>query len=327
MKHIYTLLIITITIFASGNLRAKEWDPTKTPIEIVVPYAPGGGSNRTARLVGDIFTEHGWKNIVVNKPGNNSVIGSNYAAKAKPDGYTLFMGGDGTMDANLAFKNTIEGIEYNEHSFVPIIPLGQNGFFLIAPITSPVKSYDEFRTYVRRNPNKFNLGFWNIQEGNAFLVWAKLDGLPSPTIINYKGSAPARMDILSGNLDFAIDTLPTTAQLFQTGKLRILAALTNEGVVEMKDLDPTIKITNLAKKYPELNVNVWRGLYAPAGTDPTIIKEINQVINQGLKSKQFSERVPQRDRFGMGGSPEQLYKIQSNILNRYRNMSNYIESQ
>jgi tripartite-type tricarboxylate transporter receptor subunit TctC len=326
MKKISAVLITLSMLFSTSNLFAKDWDPTKKPIEIIVPYAPGGGSDRTARLVGDIFTQHGWKNIVVNRPGNNSVLGTNYAAKATPNGYTLFMGGDGTMDANLAFKNKVEGIEYNEDSFTPIIPLGQNGFFLIAPINSPVNSYDEFRNYVRRNPNKFNLGFWNTLEATAFLAWAKLDGLPSPTIINYKGSAPARMDILSGNLDFAMDTLPTTAQLFQAGKLKILAAVTNEGIVEMKALDPAVKITNLAEKYPELNVYAWRGLYAPAGTNPAIIKEINQVINQGLKTKEIGDRLPPRDRFGMGGTPEQLHRIQFNILARYKNMTKYIDS-
>jgi tripartite-type tricarboxylate transporter receptor subunit TctC len=325
MKNIYKFLVIAITILASHTLFAKDWDPTKTPIEIIVPYAPGGGSDRTARLIGDIFTEHGWKNIVVNKPGNSSVIGTNHAAKANHDGYTLFMGGDGTLDANLAFKNSLEGIEYNENSFAPIILMGHNAFFLVAPANSPVNTYEEFRTYVRRNPNKFNLGFWNILEANTFIVWAKLDGLPSPTIINYKGSAPARMDILSGNLDFSIDSLPTTAQLFQTGKLKILATFTNEGIIEMNALDPAVKIPNLSKKYPELNVNVWRGLYAPAGTDPAVIKEINRVINHGLTLKQFSDRVAQSDKYGMGGTPEQLHKKQSDILNRYRNMSKYLE--
>jgi len=312
-------------IFSVGHAWATDWDPTKKTIEIIVPYAPGGGSDRTARLIGDIFSEHGWKNIVINKPGNSSIIGTNQAAKAKPDGYTLFMGGDGTMDANLVFKNGLEGIEYNEHSFAPIIPMGQNAFVLIAPVNSPVNSYEEFRTYVRRNPNKFNLGFWNIQEANAFLVWARLDGLPRPTIINYKGSAPARVDILGGNLDFAIDSVPTTAQLYQTGRLKILAAFTDEGLLEMKAVDSSIQIPSLAWKYPELNVHIWRGLYAPAGTDPAVIKEINRVVNQGLKLKQFIERVAPGDRYGMGGTPEQLHKIQSGILNRYRNMSKYLE--
>jgi tripartite-type tricarboxylate transporter receptor subunit TctC len=329
MQKMYIVLAAGIMFFL-GNpsiaKAAKEWDPTKHTIEIIVPYGPGGGTDRTARIVNDIFTMYGWKSIVINKPGNNSIIGTNYAAEAKPDGYTLFMGGDGTLDANFVFKNTTEGINYTENSFTPIVPLGKNGLILIAPKSSPVNTYDEFRTYVRRNPNRFNVGFWNFNQASTFLMWARLDGLPLPQIIVYKSSSAARADIVGGNLDFAFDSVPNTAQLYQSDKLKILVALTNEGVTEVKALNSKANIPDLSQKYPELNVYVWRGLYAPTGTSPAIVKEINQVINQGLKNKTIISRLASVDQYGVGGSSEQLHKTQSNVLNRYRNISKFIES-
>jgi tripartite-type tricarboxylate transporter receptor subunit TctC len=324
-KIILAFTVGVISLFAS-NLAAKDWDPVKNTIEIVVPYGPGGGTDRTARIVSDIFSVHGWKSVVVNKPGNNSIIGTNYAADAKPDGYTLFMGGDGTLDANFVFKNSAVGITYTENSFTPIIPLGKNGLILIAPKSSPVNTYEEFRTYVRRNPNRFNVGFWNLNQASTFLMWARLDGLPLPEIIVYKSSAAARADIVGGNLDFAFDSVPNTAQLYQTDKLKILAALTNDGVAEVRALNPGAVVPDLSQKYPELNVYVWRGLYAPTGTSSAIVKEINQVINQGFKKKEFIERLSSVDRFGVGGSSEQLQKTQFDVLNRFRNISKFVET-
>jgi tripartite-type tricarboxylate transporter receptor subunit TctC len=326
MKTLRAMLALIFMFVLAGPVLAIEWDPSKKVIEIVVPYGPGGGSDRTARLVSDIFTSHGWKSAVINRPGNNSIIGANVAAEARPDGYTLFMGGDGTLDANFAFKNQTEGMKYSENSFAPIVPMGKNGIILITAKTSPVNTYEEFRTYVRRNPNRFNVGFWNVNQANVFLAWARLDGLPLPQIIYYKSSALARMDILSGNLDFAFDTVPSTAQLYQADKIKILAALTNAGVNEVKAINSGASIPNLSQKYPDLNVHVWRGLYAPAGTNPAIIKQINQTINHGLKSKEFSARLASVDQFGVGGTAEQLQHTQQDVTNRYRNVARVIES-
>lgn len=328
MKKIYGSIIVCIMAFFASNLSAAEWDPTKKPIEIVVPYGPGGGTDRVARIVQETFTINGWRSVVVNKPGAGGIIGANYAAEAAPDGYTLFMGGDGTLDGNLVFNNTSGNLmKYNERSFVPIVSLGRNGWILIAPANSPVNSYEEFRTYVRRNPNKFNVGFWNANQANAFLAWARLDGLPLPQIVIYKSSSAARTDIMGGNLNFAFDSVPSTAQSYQAGKLKILAGLTVESITEVKELDPSLNIPNLSKKHPELaHVGTWRGLYAPAGTNPAIVKEINQVINQGLNDKTIKDKIASIDRQGVGGSPEKLNQTQLDILNRYRGISKFIES-
>lgn len=326
MKIVRAMLALIFMSVSIGSTLASDWDPTKKTIEIVVPYAPGGGSDRTARLVSDIFTAHGWKSVVINRPGNNSIIGANSAAEARPDGYTLFMGGDGTLDANFAFRNQTEGMKYSENSFAPIVPMGKNGIILITAKGSPVNTYEEFRTYVRRNPNRFNVGFWNVNQANVFMAWARLEGLPLPQIIYYKSSALARADILGGNLDFSFDTVPSTAQLYQSDKIKILAALTKDGVNEVKAINPNASIPDLSQKHPDLNVHVWRGLYAPAGTNPAIIKQINQVVNHGLKSKEFSARLASVDQFGVGGTAEQLQRTQQDVTSRYRNVGRIIES-
>jgi tripartite-type tricarboxylate transporter receptor subunit TctC len=326
MKTLRAILALIFMSGCVGLVSAAEWDPTKKSIEIIVPYAPGGGSDRTARLVSDIFTAHGWKSVVINRPGNNSIIGANLAAETRPDGYTLFMGGDGTLDANFAFRNQTEGMKYTENSFVPIVPMGKNGLILITAKSSPVNTYEEFRTYVRRNPNRFNVGFWNVNQANVFLAWARLEGLPLPQIIYYKSSALARADVLGGNLDFAFDTVPSTAQLYKADKIKILVAMTNDGVTEVRAIDSAADIPDLSRKHPDLNVHVWRGLYAPAGTNPAVIKQINQVVNHGLKSKEFSARLASVDQYGVGGTPEQLQRTQQDVTNRYKNIGRVIES-
>jgi hypothetical protein len=319
------MAILMVLFFANSSALANNWDPTKKTIEIVVPYPPGGTADKVGRQLTEIFTVHGWKSIVLNKPGADTVIGANYVAVAKPDGYTLYLGGNGFIDANIAFDKKAPGIEYTENSFAPIVFLGHNTLFLIAPANSPVNSYEEFRTYVRRNPNKFNLGFWNSYTANIFHGWARLDGLPSPSIINYRGSAPLMLDIMGGNLNFAFDAVTNIKQPYQSGKIKILAALTKDGITDMKSIDPALKIPNLSQQYLDLNLNIWYGLYAPAGTDPTIIKEINQLINLSLKDKKFIDSFSAMDISGQGGSPQDLKRVQAGVLNQLRNVAKNIE--
>ena len=320
----FNKIIVTIAL-ATLSLTAVAWEPSKKTIEIVVPYPPGGTADKVARSISEMFSNQGWKNAVINKPGADTVIGANYAAAAAPDGYTLYVGGNGFLDANIAFKNKAPGIEYTEESFVPIVPLGYNTLFLIAPADSPVNTYEEFKTYVRQNPTKFNLGFWNSYTANLFYGWAKFEKLPAPTIINYKGSAPLMLDTMGGNLNFAFDAITNIKQPYQTGKIKILAALTREGLVDMQRMNHRVQIPNLSQNQPDLRLNIWYGLYAPKGTPGEITNLINQVVNQQLKDPYYIKKYSSMDISGMGGTPVELQKVQSGTLKLLRNVSKQVE--
>jgi len=313
------LMLITLPAFSA------DFDPTKHNIEIICAYPPGGTSDKVARIINEIFIEHGWKSTVLNKPGADTVIAANYVASAEPDGYTLFMGGTGFLDANVAFKDKAPGIKYTGSNFIPIIPLGVSATVLAVPASSPINSYADLKAYVKKNPKKFNVGYWNRYTANVFKLWAKLEKLPEPTIINYKGSAPQMTDLMGGQLDFGFDSYAAIKGPWEAGKIKIIATLTKEGEVLVHQASPKANIVNLSKAHPELDLNIWYGLYAPAGTDRVIVAEINALINHELKNPQYATSFTKSEITKVGGTPDQLVAVQTKSLNILTNVSKNIE--
>lgn len=319
MKKLFALfcgLVLAISAFAN-----PAFDPTTRPIEIVVPYPPGGATDKWGRVISEIFTANGWKNVVINKPGADTVIGSNYVAQAKSDGHTIYIGGNGFLDANLAFKNKPVGIEYTENSFTEIVPLGAGTAVLAVNKDVPVNSYDEFKKYVKSNPDKFNLGFWNSYTANIFYEWARREGLPKPNIVLYKGSAPQVADILGGHIPFVFDTYTAMAPHYESGKVKILAVLDQRGVNIVKKPG----IVSIGKRIPEVDVSIWYGLYAPAGTPRDVVARMNAVVNEALKNPKYTADIEMLHIANFGGSPEDQKQVQVKTLSIMRNVAKSIE--
>lgn len=304
---------------------AQEFNPTNKPIEIVVPYPPGGATDKWGRVIDEIFRSQGWQSVVINKPGADTVIGSNYVAAARPDGHTLYIGGNGFIDANIAFKQKAPGIEYNENSFAPIIPLGAGTAVLAVNKNIPVNDYEEFKRYVKKNPEKFNLGFWNTYTGNVFYAWAKIEGLPRPNIIFYKGSAPQVADIIGGHIPFAFDTYTAIAPHYQSGNVKIIAVLDRRGVAIIKKDVPDAKVVSIAARIPAVDVPIWYGLYAPQGTPKEVIDRINTVINTALRDPKYTRAIEMLHIANFGGTPDNQRQVQMSVLNIMRNVSRSID--
>lgn len=301
------LLFVLLSITSALGM-AEPWSPGNRPIEIVVPYPPGGATDRLARIVDQIFQEHGWKSIVINKPGADGVIGGNFAAKAKPDGYTVFMSGTGLLDANIAFR--APSLEYNERSFVPIVPMANVSYVLAVKKGMPIDSYEKFKFYVKANPNRFNVAFWNANTANVFYEWAKAEGLPRPNIILYKGSGPQIIDLLGGHVDFAWDTWIAAAPHFNSDKINIIAALDNQGAEVVKKIKPGSEVVSIAQRHPELGIGVWYGLWAPAGTPKAVVDEMNRVINRALKDPKHQATIEGLNVKRYGGTADSLGRLQ-----------------
>lgn len=306
------LTIIVGLFLAVSFAQANEFDPTKRPIEIVVPYPPGGATDKLARIVDQMFQERGWKSYVTNKPGADGVIGGNYAAAAKPDGHTVFMSGTGLLDANIAFRAA--SINYNERSFVPIVPVANVSYALVIKKGMPIDSYEKFKFYVRANPNKFNVAFWNANTANVFYEWAKAEGLPRPNIILYKGSGPQIIDLLGGHIDFAFDTWVAVAPHFDADKVNIIATMDEQGADVVRKIKPDSNVVSIAKTHPELGIGVWYGLWAPAGTPKSVVDEMNAVVNQAFRDAKFQKLIDSVHVKKYGGTSEQLGRLQSNNL-------------
>jgi tripartite-type tricarboxylate transporter receptor subunit TctC len=317
--------IVGLLAVLSLTATAQSFSPTTKTIEIVVPYPPGGATDKWGRVLDEIFQAQGWKSAVLNKPGADTVIGSNYVATARPDGHTIYVGGNGFLDANIAFKQRAPGIEYTENSFEPILPLGAGTAVLAVGKNVPVNTYEEFKQYVKKNPEKFNLGFWNTYTGNIFYEWAKKEGLPRPNIIFYKGSAPQVADILGGHIPFVFDTYTAISPHYRAGNVKIIAALDRRGVAIVKKDVPQAQLVSIASRVPGVDVPIWYGLYAPAGTPREVVTQINAVINHALQDSKYTQNIESLHIANFGGTPEDQRRVQTNVLTIMRNVAKSIE--
>jgi tripartite-type tricarboxylate transporter receptor subunit TctC len=306
MKYFIQSLILSLSLLA-GTVIAN----TK-PTEIIVPFATGGTGSNIAQLIADILTEKGQPTIVVNKPGADAVIGANYAAKAAPDGKTLFFGAGSSLAANIAFN--AQGMEYNEKSFTPIVPLGTLGWVIYIPPNLPIKNLDQLKFYIKANPEKFNIGFWNNNYAKLLLAWAEAEGLPRPQIVNYKGGAPLMTDVMGGHVLMGVDNWFIVSQNYAAGKLNVIASFDNKIVKDIQSVKNNKDVVSITDRFPQFNFTVWYGLYAPTGTSKSVIDTINQTVNSALKEPKYAERAQAFKLNNFGGDIKLLHEWQQRDL-------------
>jgi tripartite-type tricarboxylate transporter receptor subunit TctC len=306
MKYLIQSFILSVALL-SGQATAQN----KT-IEIVVPATPGGTGSNIAQLIADILTDKGQPAIVVNKPGADSVIGVNYAAKAKPDGKTLLLGAGSALAANIVFGAT--GMEYDENSFTPIVPLGTLGWVIYTPPNLPIKNIDQLKFYIKANPEKFNIGFWNNNYAKLLLAWAQEEGLPRPQIISYKGGSPLMTDVMGGHVLMGVDNWFFVSQNYAAGKLNVIASFDDKIVKDIQGVRNNKDVVSITDRFPQFNFTVWYGLYAPAGTPKSVIDSINQTVNSALKEPKFAERARAFKLHNFGGDVKNLNAWQQRDL-------------
>jgi tripartite-type tricarboxylate transporter receptor subunit TctC len=231
----------------------------------------------------------------------------------------------GFLDANISFKERPVGIKYTETSFTDIVPIGSGTLVLAVANHVPVNNYDEFKAYVRKNPEQFNIGFFNSYIANLFYIWAKRENLPQPKIVMYKGSTPLNQDLIGGHVPFAFDTYNTIAPFHQDKKVKVIAVLDVPGAKIYQKANPSEKITVIAQRIPEVNMSIYYGVSGPAGMSKEAVNEINRVINQGLKNPKYSK--PMLDMYigVQGGTPADLKKAHTNLKQLFRNAAKELD--
>jgi len=310
-------IFFIIFLGAASLVSAQTFTPTRS-IEIIVPQGPGGNASNQAQVVSQLLTKQGWTSMVINKPGADQAIGANYAAKAKPDGHTLLLGSTGSVASNVAFKAAT--VEYNENSFVPVIKTNQLGVVIAVPYNSPIKNYEQFKFYIKNNPEKFNVGSFNLNYANILQDILAKEGLPQANIIPYKGSAQMVTDLVGNNLPFSLDlyTAPLRPMVLDR-RARILAVFDATGLGEIQKLHPSEQIFNLGKKYPDMATSFWNGVFVPAGTPKNIVVDLNRTINQGWQQLSVQEKEKSSTFVNPGGTSEEfnvVVKDTFKLLNR-----------
>ncbi len=254
------------------------------PIRIIVAFAAGGGNDIIIRIVAQKLQESlGQQIIVENKPGANAITGTDFAKNATADGYTLLMGATGAMAINPA---VFSKLPYNSlRDFVPLSMLVHFPLFMVSTPSLPVKSVQELVAYAKANPAKANYATSSTPFTLATELFKQKTGAPLEAIA-YKSSGESVVAVISGQVLTTIsDPAPVVPQI-KAGQVRALAVTGRERSPDLPDV-PTLAEAGV----PGVEVYLWTGLFAPAGTPPAIVKKLEAEIIKAVKHPDVASKL------------------------------------
>jgi tripartite-type tricarboxylate transporter receptor subunit TctC len=293
-------------------LSASAQYPVK-PIHIVVPSAPGDGSDLTARLISDkLSAALGQPVIVENKLGAGGVVGTEYAARQPADGYTLIMANAGSHSINAALYSKLSYDPAKDFVAVALVGISPN--MMVVNPSLPAKSVGEFIAYAKANPGKVN--FASGGNGSSAHLSAELfksmTGAPM-NHVPYKGATPALTDLIGGQVQVMIGNMPPMLPHVKAGKLRALAVTTAHRYPGLPDV-PTVAESGLAG----YETVAWFGLFAPAGTPKDIVQRLNREVNAIVASSEIRDKLLGLGMEPMPGSPEDFTARQAADIAKWK---------
>ncbi|WP_198972541.1 Bug family tripartite tricarboxylate transporter substrate binding protein [Xylophilus sp. ASV27] len=261
------LLCGLATALAFCGVARAEW-PNK-PIHLVVPYAAGGGVDNVARIVAPLLAAKlGQPVIIDNKPGANANIGSEFAARAAPDGYTFLIGAT-FIAVNRA---AMTGLGYDaQKDFAPVARLARSPAILIVSAASPVRNVAELVAYANAHPDQASYAVVGSASANN-AIFVRNTRIPAVQVL-YKGGAQAMPDLIAGRVLFMTTTASEALPLVRSGKLRALAVTGTERMKDLPDV-PTMAQAGV----PNLTAVGWWGLLAPARTPAAVNEKLAAAI-------------------------------------------------
>ncbi|MNL05621.1 Tripartite tricarboxylate transporter family receptor [compost metagenome] len=291
-------------------------DYPNKPVRLIVPYVAGGAADITARvLAAQMSKDMGATFVVENKPGANGMIGTDFVAKAAPDGYTLLLDASGPLVVNPSlYKKT----PYDPVAdLAPISQVTSYQYVLVVPEQSPVTSIDELLAAARKKPGAVTYGSAGVGAGGhlAGELLAVLTGTEL-THIPYKGNAQALTDVLGGQLTFTFDTTVTATPHLRSGKLRGYAVTGPRRAPGLPDI-PTMQ----ERGYKDFVVTQFQGLLAPAGTDPKIVARLHEAVVRAVREPAVVQKLEtEGGNEIVGGTPEDFARQIHEDLERYRKL-------
>lgn len=301
MKPISRMLIAgCMAITPAAAVQAADAYPNK-PIRIVVAYTPAGATDILARTVGQKLTEAWGQTVIVdNRPGANGNIGTEVAARATPDGYTLLMVTAGTHGINPSLYRKLSWDAVKDFAPVSLVAMVPN--ILVVNNSLPVKSVKELIAHAKANPGKLNYG----SPGNGSTAHLSMELFKSMTgtdltHIPYKGSAGVLSDLIAGQIVVTMDNMPPYLPQVKAGKIRALAvspAKRSSAVAEL----PTVAEAGV----PGYDSGAWFGLVAPANTPKSIVDKLAAETARILRLPDVSQRLSELGAEPVGGTPGQF---------------------
>lgn len=311
-RALVQLPLAAAAALAFSPLASLAQDPYPSrPVTIIVPQAAGGANDAIARVIAQKLTElTGQSFIVDNRTGAGGNVGTAMAAKARPDGYTLMLTADSAMVINPSlYKST--GFDPIK-DFEPIGPVATAGYVLVANTGFAANSVNELVAQAKQKPGTINIG----SAGNGTLNHLIGEMLGKATGIElvhvpYKGSAAAVTDLVAGQVQVSVQSLPSSIAFIRSGKIKVLGVVNPKRVAALPD-SPTI-----GESVPGFGATPWYGLFAPAGTPKAIVTKLNADIARALESKDVQERLAGVGCEPFKSSPEQFATLVREDLPRW----------
>ena len=292
--------IATALPVVSQVARAQGY-PTR-PVRVIVGFAPGGGNDITARLMGQWLSEHlGQPVVIENRPGAGTNIATEAVANTAPDGYTLlFVAPSAAINATLYEKLNFNFIR----DMTPIAGIMRIPNVMVVNPSVPARTVPEFIAYARAHPGKVNVASPGV--GTSVHLSAELFKMMTGVDmvhVAYKGSAPSLTDLIGGQVQVSFATMPAAIEFIRTGKLRALAVTTATRSPVLPDV-PTV-----GEFVPGYEVSTWYGMCARVGTPAEAIDKINKEINAGLADPTMKARLADLGGIPIAGSPGDFGKL------------------
>jgi tripartite-type tricarboxylate transporter receptor subunit TctC len=301
--------LIAAAALACTDAAAQAY-PNK-PVRVVVPFAPGGNTDFTARVIASRLTDvFGQQVVVENRPGGGTNIGSDLVAKAPGDGYTLLMGGASNA-INMSFYPKMPYDTLRD--FAPVILCVKGANVLSVHPSLPAKNLKELIALARSNPGKLNYassgpGSSNMMAGELFKLMARVNIIHVP----YKGNAPALTDTIGGHVEMIFSGVPALLPHIHSGRLRAIAIGSLKRFPAIPNV-PTIDESGL-KGY---EATTWFGLMAPVKTPQEIVTRLNAEVARIQASAEVRDRFINEGIEPIGGSPEQFGAFIRDEIDKY----------
>jgi tripartite-type tricarboxylate transporter receptor subunit TctC len=282
------------------------------PVRIIIPFAAGGATDVTARIIGQKMAEEWGSPVVIeNKPGATGAIAAEYVAKANPDGYTLLMG---TGSVNSVFPAVKKNLPFDTlRDFVAVSNFFVTPNILVVHPSVPAKNVAEFIAVLKAHPKDYNFassgaGSSVHLSGELFKQMAGVEMVHVP----YKGTAPAVADLLAGHVKVMFDNMASSWPYVTQGQLQALGVTS----AERDPLAPGVPA--IAETLPGFDASSWAGLMAPAKTPPAIVEKISAAVQRAIKMPDIIEKFKAAGATPVGDTPEHFAKYLREDIGRWR---------
>ncbi len=301
-RKIISAALLTFALVGLAQAQAGNY-PSK-PIRMIVPFPPAGGTDIMARLVTNKLTEqHKWNFVIENKPGAGGTIGITEAVKAAPSGYEMVMGQkDNLVIGPWLYKN----LPWDPtRDLVPVAHVAYTPVLIATSVDSKFKTLKDVIDAARKAPGTINYGSpgYGTSIHLAAELFAKAAGIEIMHVA-YKGSSPALLDAISGNVELLVSSVPSAIGQIKGGKLRPLAVTSAKRISLLPDVPAVAEFG-----YKDFDVTTWYGLLAPVGTPANVVTLFNTEVNKLLANPEMQAAIKAQGAEPLAMSSEQFGKL------------------